>query len=107
MKTMRIWRLTPLLTDDPMWLGSSHRAPVLVRAPDEDSARALAEKQFGVATRFPPGTSMSAAPWTRKDLVRAEIVEQTRHEADGPLELLEPSFETDLPRHPRPGAAGT
>jgi hypothetical protein len=99
---MFIWKLTPLDTDDPIWLASSHRAPVIVRAPDEESARAAAQQEFGVAARFPAKAGIVAAPWTRANLARAEIVKGSRHTTDGPIALLEPSFETDLAARPPP-----
>jgi hypothetical protein len=102
MKEMLIWKLTPVSTDDPMWQASSHRGPLIVRAPDEESARAVAQKRFGVPTRFAPGTGLGAAPWKRPHLVVTEIVEQSRHDRKGPLEVLEPSFETDLKAQPPP-----
>jgi hypothetical protein len=98
---MFIWKLTPVATDDPLWLASSHRGPVVVRAPDEASARAAAQQEFGVAARFPPGTGIVGAPWTRPNLVRAEILEGSRHTTDGPLAVLAP-FETDLAAQPPP-----
>lgn len=70
--------------------------PVVVRAPDEESAREEAQKCFGLATRFPPGQGIAAAPWKRPNLVHSEIIEDRRYETDGPVEVLEPSFETDL-----------
>jgi hypothetical protein len=99
---MFIWKLTPVAIDDPLWLASSHRAPVVVRAPDEESARAAAQQQFGVAARFPAGTGIVGAPWKRPNLVRAEILEESRHPIDGPLAVLEPAFETDLSAQPPP-----
>jgi hypothetical protein len=99
---MLIWKLTPFATDDPFWLASSHRAPVIVRAPDEESARSAAQHQFGVAARFPAGTRIVGAPWMRPNLARAEVVEDSRYATDGPLEVLEPSFETDLAARPPP-----
>src|SRR5512134_2597918 len=99
---MLIFKLTPLSTDDPFWLASSHRAPVIVRAPDEESARAAAQKQFGVAARFAAGTRIVGAPWMRTNLARVEIIENSRHATDGPLEVIEPSFETDLTARPPP-----
>ncbi len=98
--SMLIWKLTPLSTDDPFWLGSSHRAVVVVRAPDEESARAQAQKRFGVAARFPAGTRIVGAPWTRTNLVRAEVLDDSRYSTDGPPEVLEPSFTRDLPARP-------
>jgi hypothetical protein len=97
-----IWRLTPTAPDDPSWQASSHRGAVVVRAPDEERAREEAQKAFGVQTRFPPGTAFSLAPWTRSALVRAEILEQSRHDPDGPIAVLEPSFDTDLGAQPPP-----
>jgi hypothetical protein len=99
---MYIWKLTPVDTDDPLWLASSHRALVIVRAPDEGSARTAAQQQFGVAARFPAGTRIVGAPWTRPDVVRAEIVKESGHTTEGPLAVLEPSFETDLAAQPPP-----
>ena len=51
---MPVWKLTPIDLDDPNWEASSHRSAAVVRAPDEDAARAAAAKAFDVATRFPP-----------------------------------------------------
>lgn len=93
---MVIWKLTPVSIGDPCWLASSHRAAVFVRAPDEESARSAAQEQFGVAARFPPGNRVVGSPWKRPNLVHAEIVERSRHSTEGPLEVLEPSFKTDL-----------
>jgi hypothetical protein len=101
---MLIWKLTPVSTDDPLWLASSHRAPVIVRASDEVSARAAAQAQFGVAARFPAGTRIVGAPWKRPSLVHAEILEESRHTIEGPLAVLHPSFETDLAARPPPKA---
>jgi hypothetical protein len=102
MEKMFIWKLTPVSTDDAMWHASSHRGPLIVRAPDEESARAAAQRRFGVATRFPPGTGVAAAPWKRPSLVVAEIVEHGHHDRNGPPGVLEPSFETDLEARPSP-----
>jgi hypothetical protein len=102
MKEMFIWRLTPISTDDPMWQASSHRGPVIVRAPDEVSARAVAQRRFGVPTRFPPGTGVAGAPWKRANLVATELVERSNHDTAGPAEVLEPSFDTDLRAQPPP-----
>jgi hypothetical protein len=102
MKDMFIWKLTPVSTEDPMWQASSHRGPLVVRAPDEESARAVAQRRFGVPTRFPVGTGLAGAPWKRPNLAVAEIVEPSRHDRNGPLEVLEPSFDTDLKAQPPP-----
>jgi hypothetical protein len=47
--------LTPLDLLDPSWGVSSHRGVAIVRARDEEDARATAAKAFDVKTRFSPG----------------------------------------------------
>jgi hypothetical protein len=98
---MLIWKLVPVDLDDPCWQGSSHRGPVIVRAPDEDRARTAAQSIFGVTTRFPPGAANARAVWKRRELVNAEIVASERFDPVGPVAVLEPSFETDLARQPK------
>jgi len=98
---MPIWRLEPCDLQDPNWEASSHRGPVVVRAPSEDTAREAAEKAFGVKTRFATGRGGHAPPWRRPQLVHARIIESAIYAADGPVEVLEPSFQQDLPRHER------
>jgi hypothetical protein len=89
---MGLWKLTPLDLLDPNWEASSHRGPVIVRAPDEAGARAAAAKAFDVATRFPPGAAVRVPPWTRASLVKAEPFADRRYEAHGPTEILDPTF---------------
>jgi hypothetical protein len=89
---MPVWKLQPLDPSDPNWEASSHRAPVVVRAPDEEAAREAAQQAFGVKTRFSPGAGVIAPPWTRPSLVAAERVRDPRYDEDGPTEVLEPSF---------------
>lgn len=87
---MAIWLLTPLDPDSPNWEGSSHRGPVVVRAPNEQKARAVAAEAFDVKTGFRPGQGVHFPPWTRAALVRAEHVHDPRFEEEGPTALLEP-----------------
>lgn len=89
---MRIWKLAPIDLDDPNWEASAHRGWAVVRAPNEASAREAAERAFAVQTRFPPGKGMRVSPWMRSELVRAETVEDSIYSAEGPTEVLEPSF---------------
>lgn len=87
---MQIWKLTPLDLTDTNWEASSHRDVAIVRAHDEDGARAIAAKAFDVATRFPPGRGVRTPPWKRASLVRAEQIVDARYDRHGPPELLEP-----------------
>ncbi len=97
---MPIWRLLPVDLTDPNWEASSHRGPVVVRAPREESAREAAQEVFGVRTRFVPAKGMRAPPWQRSELVQAVLVEDSIYPADGPTEVLEPSFDRDLQANP-------
>ena len=74
--------------DDASWESSSHRGPVVVRARNEEEARAVAARAFDVKTGFAPGQGVRFPPWTRAALVRAEHVDDPRFEAEGPAELL-------------------
>ena len=98
---MPIWRLSPVDLTDPNWRASSHRAAALVRAADEEEARALAQETFGVKTGFAPGAGVTAPPWLRAELVKAERVRDAPYASEGPPEVLEPSFAQDLQAQPR------
>ena len=89
---MPLWKLQPLDLSDPNWEASSHRGAVIVRAPDEETAREEAERAFGVKTRFSPGEGIKVPPWMRPSLVAAERVRDQRYEEEGPTEVLEPAF---------------
>ncbi len=89
---MPLWKLTPLDLRDPSWEASSHRGLVIVRARDEQDARAVAAEAFDVKTGFRPGRRQLFPPWKRGSLVAVERIEDGRYEAEGPSEVLEPSF---------------
>jgi hypothetical protein len=89
---MTLWRLTPIDPLDRNWEASTHRGPVVVRAPDEKAARDVAAQAFDVKTRFKPGAGVLAPPWRRTQSVRAKPIEDSRYAADGPTEVLEPAL---------------
>ncbi len=89
---MAVWTLTPADLSDPNWEASSHQGPVVVRARNEEEARAVAAQAFDIKTDFRPGQGVRFPPWTRAELVRAERVDDPRFEAEGPAAILEPSF---------------
>jgi hypothetical protein len=89
---MAIWMLTPVDLTDPNWEASSHRGPVVVRAPDEQKARAAAAEAFDVKTGFRPGQGMRFPPWTRNGLVTAKRLHDERFEEKGPTAILQPTF---------------
>jgi osmotically-inducible protein OsmY len=97
---MPIWQLSPVDLSDPNWEASSHRGTVIVRAPDEKTAREAAQSAFGVATRFKHHPRL-IAPWTRAKLVHASHIEDQRFDPEGPSGVLVPTFEADLAAHPK------
>ncbi len=99
---MGLFKLSPIDLMDPNWQASSHRAAAIVRARDESAARTIAAEAFDVRTGFQPGRGMRVPPWLRKELVRAERIEDSRWESSGPEEVLYPSFGADLAASPKP-----
>jgi osmotically-inducible protein OsmY len=97
---MPIWLLSPVDLSDPNWEASSHRGAAIVRAPDEKTAREVAQSAFGVTTRFKHHPRL-IAPWTRAKLVHASHIEDQRFDPEGPSGVLVPSFEADLAAHPK------
>jgi hypothetical protein len=89
---MPVWKLTPIDPSDPNWQASSHRGMAVVRAPNEAAARAAAAEAFDVATRFPPTGGAKFPPWNSPALVKAERIDNPRYEAEGPTEILDPTF---------------
>ena len=77
-----------------------------MRARDESAARAIAAKAFDVGTGFRPGGGVKAPPWRRQELVHVEQIEDSRWEANGPDEVLYPSFGADLEGTPRRPGGG-
>ncbi len=98
---MPIWRLIPVDLADLSWEASSHKGPALVRAGSEEEARSVAQKAFGVKTRFGPGAGVIGPPWKQETLVQVQIASDTFYEADGPSKVLEPSFDRDIEPEPR------
>jgi hypothetical protein len=89
---MPVWKLTPTDLSDPNWEASSHRGMAVVRAPDEAAARAAATEAFDVPTRFPPTGGAKFPPWHSPALVKAERIVDPRYAAEGPTEILDPTF---------------
>ena len=87
---MPIWKLTPIDLTDSNWLASSHRDLAIIRAPDETTARTVAEKAFALPLHFTPGSGVRVPPWMRPSLVKAEMIEDRRFDPAGPPEVLMP-----------------
>ncbi len=88
---MQLWKLTPLDLSAPNWEASTHKGPVIVRAPDEVEARKAANIKFRfAANKQPIGDPVRHPPWDHASLVSAATIDDERFEVEGPTEVLDP-----------------
>ncbi len=87
---MPIWRLEPIDTTDHNWRASTYRGPMLIRAADEQRARAIATLALGVAARHVPGSDVPVVPWDYSGLVSCSRADDTTFAEEGPDEILDP-----------------
>ncbi len=88
---MQLWKLTPLDLSAPNWEASTHKGPVIVRAPNEVAARKEANNKFScAANKQPIGDPVRHPPWDHVSLVSAETIDDERFEAEGPTKVLDP-----------------
>jgi len=92
---MRIWKLTPTDTADPIWQKWSPE-PIIVRADSEAEARHLAVLKTLKFLPAIPGAPISVNPWSGYPKIGdpspttcEDIAEQTDdYSVDGPVEVL-------------------
>ena len=85
---MRLWHLIPVDLQAAAWQATTYKGPVVIRAESEQQARELACVDFSAA-RLPVASAVDP-PWTRPELVRAEMVEDDlRYSAAAGPEILE------------------
>jgi transcriptional regulator with XRE-family HTH domain len=89
--SQRIWRLTPIDPSNENWEASTWRGSVVVRAPTERIARWRAKIAFVIATRRRPGQTILMCPWGFANFVRAEEVQDSSYQIDGPTAILDPA----------------
>lgn len=88
---MPLWKLTPIDMTDRNWAASTFKDEIVVRAADESSARRLAARAFGIATRHLPGEEVRIVPWDYGGFVTAVQVGATEEYAEeGPDEIVFP-----------------
>ena len=98
---MSIWKLKPVNPDEHHWRASTYVGPVIVRAPDEATARFFAAKAFGIAAELLPGLEVSLLPWVHSRLVTCVRLDNSDFDEEGPEAILGP--EKALSRaHPLP-----
>ena len=72
---MPIWNLEPIDTADHNWRCSDYAGTAIVRAPDDLTARAVADGAFSIAALYVPGAETPMPPWGYKHLVSCERLE--------------------------------
>jgi hypothetical protein len=98
---MPIWKLEPVNPDEHHWRASTYVGPVIVRAPDEDTAGSVAANAFGIAAEKPPGAEVPLLPWIHSWLVTCVRLDNSDFDEEGPEAILGP--DKALSRaHPRP-----
>jgi hypothetical protein len=88
---MLIWRLEPVDLSSEHWALSTWKAPVVVRAPDEQKARRTASLAFDIAAEAPRSGQTLLSPWQQVTLVRCIRLHASGFEERGPVEVLDPA----------------
>lgn len=88
---MPIFELTPIDLNDPDWRCSTHRAPCVVRADNEQNARLAATLAFGIAVRKESGDPTPVNPWNQQNKAKAHEVTEHGFAEDGPQIVVAPT----------------
>ncbi len=88
---MAIWRLEPIDTTNHNWRASSYVGSVLIRAADEQRARVIATRAFGIAARLVAGMDVPVIPWDYDGLSDCSRANDTTFAEEGPDEILDPA----------------
>ena len=87
---MPLWRLTPTDSSNRNWQFSSHKGPVVVRAPDADMAKKAAARVFGAGSEQAIADGEGEVPWLRRGLVEVDEIADDRFTVHGEVEILDP-----------------
>ncbi|MGE4193063.1 MAG: hypothetical protein AB7E51_06720 [Pseudodesulfovibrio sp.] len=88
---MPVYELAPIDLTAPDWRASTHHAPCLVRANNEQNARLAATLAFVIAVRHEPGADTAINPWNQEDMVEAHLVAEHGFDEEGPQVVLAPT----------------
>ena len=88
---MAIWQLDPINSSDHNWRASTYVGRVTIRAPDEQRARQIAGRAFGIAADHIPGMEVPITPWLYGHLVGSQRVGAGAYEEEGEDAIVEPS----------------
>ena len=87
---MKIWKLSPLDLDFAGWCCSTYQGDAIARAKDEEEARNIATKYFGIlAEKVSSGQETPCNPWNDSTVVECIELDNSNYSTDGPAELLE------------------
>ena len=87
-----IWKLTPLNPESQIWLASTHKGEVIIRAATEDRARRIASGAFWIGVKRVPGEDTIVNPWGRViGEASCERAAKPEYPEDGPDEILDPA----------------
>ncbi|MBU4184741.1 MAG: hypothetical protein KKI12_05230 [Proteobacteria bacterium] len=87
---MKIWKLSVLNGDSHHWKASTYKGEVFVRAISKHCARLLSGLAFRIATDRETGETIAVNPWTQKNLVSCDSIEDERYKSTGEEEALFP-----------------
>lgn len=87
---MPIWKLEPLDPNNDCWVDFSYRGEVIVRANDEQGARNVTEVKLEPLLVTPLIRYHGTSPWRDHSLSSCKRIDDSGHEQDGAVDILEP-----------------
>jgi len=87
---MKIWKLSVFNEVSFDWRASTYKGETIIRAESEHNARRLATLSFFIAKPRASDGTIAANPWTQKNLVSCESIEDERYNSTGEEEVLFP-----------------
>lgn len=88
---MPVWQLDPFDPKSNNWRASTYNRRVIIRAPDEQRAREIANLAFGIIAEHIHGRDTPILPWLHADVVKCQEIEAGPYEEDGEDEIVDPS----------------
>lgn len=87
---MPIWKLEPVDLNSEHWATSTHRGAAIVRAANEQRARAVATSAFIIEAPVLASRKTLYTPWAQPELVRCSCHEGSDFAESGPEAVLVP-----------------
>lgn len=88
---MPLWKLEPVDLTDRNWDASTYKAELIVRAEDPGTAKRLAARAYGIATKHRVGELVKIVPWDHPGFVTSTEVQPTdNYVEDGERSIVYP-----------------